>query len=65
MSPMRLRLLEENQWRKFSRGGHIGMTKRNCPHGQCLQNSGRKRGLRVPGLQPLVPIGDKGHQLLL
>ena len=41
------------------------MTKRNCPHGQCLQNSGRKRGLRVPGLQPLVPIGDKGHQLLL
>lgn len=43
----------------------MGETKRKSPQGQRLQSWDRKRGLRVPGLQPLVPVGDEGHQLLL
>lgn len=48
-----------------SRGKQTEETKRNSPRGQWpVELRLEKRGLRVPGLQPLVPIGDEGHQLL-
>lgn len=49
-----------------SGGRQDRVDKEEQPQGrQPVELRGRKRSLRVPGLQPLVPIGDEGHQLLL
>lgn len=39
--------------------------QRTAPRGDGLWSWGRRRGLRVPGLQPLVPVRNEGHQLPL
>lgn len=68
LSPVRLRLsrgepMEKTWWgqEEAKRGRQRGTS----PRSDGLWTWGRKRGLRVSGLQPLVPIGNEGHQLLL
>lgn len=59
MNPVRLSWGRTNGGK--SQGETEGGDKENSPQGDVLWSGGEKRGLRVPGLQPLVPIGDEGH----